>query len=201
MTEHDGFDQQRDQLPEYVHGGLSPAQAQQVRERLATDPDFAAELALLQSARAALEPAPTVDVARIVAALPAPTQPRLVGRIEPRRWWVVPRWQLAAAATTVLVAGLSYATLRAPTAAVPAGDDGVVRTVATDTPRTSAAGAAVAPRGVSFGGGLSDLDESQLKTLLQDLERLEALPLVEPDEITTGTSGATGSTGEPLTQD
>src|SRR5687767_12362292 len=60
----------RERLPDLLHGRLEGAARVEVPAHLATCEACAAELALLREARRALDRAPAVDVARIVAALP-----------------------------------------------------------------------------------------------------------------------------------
>src|ERR1035437_1152208 len=60
----------RDLLPGYVHGALSAAEHATVAAHLETCADCAAEVELIAAASRAF-PAPTVDLGRIVKALPA----------------------------------------------------------------------------------------------------------------------------------
>src|ERR1035437_1580860 len=59
----------RDLLPGYVHGALSAAEGATVAAHLETCADCAAEVELIAAASRAF-PAPTVDLGRIVKALP-----------------------------------------------------------------------------------------------------------------------------------
>ncbi|MFL5575008.1 MAG: zf-HC2 domain-containing protein, partial [Gemmatimonadaceae bacterium] len=62
----------RDLLPAYAHGALGAADRARVESHVAGCADCAAELSLIRAAQRALAPAPAVNVARIVAALPRP---------------------------------------------------------------------------------------------------------------------------------
>ena len=94
----------RDLLPELMHGTLDAETRRVVEAHVASCTECAEELALLRSLRAALEPAPRVDVQRIAAAVSAQT---IHERARPRAPW---RIALAAAAL-VAVSGIGYAVL------------------------------------------------------------------------------------------
>src|SRR5215216_30676 len=89
----------RDLLPDLMHGRLDADRRSAVEAHLAGCADCRAELELLRTAGHALSRAPAVDVARIVAALPAPA------RVRASRWRAVGAWQRGAA-VTALAAGL-----------------------------------------------------------------------------------------------
>ncbi|CAN5226744.1 hypothetical protein BH09GEM1_BH09GEM1_36340 [soil metagenome] len=195
----------RDQLPDLVHDRLTAAMRASVEAHVAACADCAAELALLRDLRA-VRVTPTVDVASIVAALPAYRKPI-------RRSWV--GWRAAAAITAIVAGASSVAVLkrgvpsdvnvgaRASTVAVAGAlpqdapaeaprtasvaatvnysstrvDSGVIEPAHAAAP-TSVAG--TAPRELAMGGGtLNDLDDRELASLLKDIESLDALPSVD----------------------
>jgi anti-sigma factor RsiW len=197
----------RDLLPDLMHGRLDAATRASVEAHVADCADCAAELALLRDLRA-VRGTPAVDIASIVAAVPA-------YRAAPRRSWV--GWR-AAAAITVLVAGASSVAVlqrgvgpvNGPTVSstvapvsAPASTPSRPVTVATTPaapvieqapvaiPRISeptpvaappTTGAVRAERELAMGGGsLGDLDNRQLASLLKDIESLDAVPSVEVD--------------------
>ena len=200
----------RDLLPDLLHARLDAGTRAMVEAHVAGCADCAAELELLRQLRA-LRGTPKVDVASIVAALPAYRAPA-------RRSWV--SWR-AAAVITVMVAGASsVAVLQhdasrsvrvAPAIALPAAIP-----VAPDAsaPATDASNAAPAAhtkqsgehtasvphsaatthtpavdgpvRELAMGGGaLSDLDDRELTSLLKDIESLDAVPSVEVESAPT----------------
>ena len=184
----------RELLPELLHEELDAATRERVERHVATCGDCAAELALLRSARSALRAAyqPRIDVASIVAALPRPTGRRSAwdGTGSARSPLA---WRIAAAVAVVSLGGLSFAVARspfgasvgAPSVAV-GGDSGAARATAPfgETALAVATPASARRVGLTTGGGLSDLGDTQLETLLGELEQLEAAPAAEPDALT-----------------
>jgi anti-sigma factor RsiW len=186
----------RDLLPDFVHETLPEAERVRLARHLAGCADCAAEVELIRSARAAFDAlAPAVDVARIAASLPgAPSPSRRGGaRLAP--------WRIAAAIALVALGGLSVALLRGVFGGVSDGARATVRGVAAIrragpdsgpgakqvplTPRGREVAATRPEDGVSFGGGFSDLSDDQLKTLLHEIDVLQATPSPEPEVQTT----------------
>src|SRR5829696_8640385 len=66
----------RDLLPDLVHGRLTADARSAVEQHLASCADCRAELELLRAAARSFAQGPTVNVGRIVAALPAPARSR-----------------------------------------------------------------------------------------------------------------------------
>lgn len=184
----------RDRLPEYVHGTLSAAERRVVSEHLVACPDCAAEVELIETASRAFT-VPRIDTERIVRALPSRARRRfaILGGGTQR---------LAAAIGIFVIGGLSVVAVRewgrrhdvpvqatapthantlaaatpAPAAARPAAKTGSAP-IAAPPPVTAEA----ARPAMSFGGGLSDLSDEQLDTLLGELDGLDALPSTEPE--------------------
>ena len=181
----------RDLLPDYVHGTLSAAQHARVTAHLNTCADCAAELELIETASRAIH-APKVDIGKIVKALPS------APRSTSRGLGMQRVWQLAAAIAIVALGAFSVITARSifsngakQTAAVPkpapsavvATIDSPVKPITIDSPsHVSAPATTSKPRGgISFGGGISDLTDDQLNTLLNELDGMQALPSAEPE--------------------
>jgi anti-sigma factor RsiW len=186
----------RDLLPDFVHETLSAAEHARMERHLAACVDCTAEVELIRSARAALAAlTPAVDVSRIVASLPATPTASL------QRSARLPGWRMAAAVGLVALGGLSVVLLRGIFVRAPGGATvtaaGVVATpgAVPDSgpvmrqPPAAARGREVAvtrhEEGVSFGGGMSDLTDDQLKTLLREIDALPATPNTEPEVHTT----------------
>ena len=192
----------RDVLPDYVRGRLDTALQATVSAHLARCSDCASEVELLRAVGAALV-APVPNVSRIVAALPRPQQVAVrehTWRAHVARRTRPQQWLLAAGVSFVLLGGISWAALRR----VMPGDDAGASSTATSGESTNPvdgapAGTAVrlaqresltrVARGgaaaLSFGGGLSDLTDEALQTLLRELESLDATLKAEPDTVTT----------------
>ena len=200
----------RDLLPELVHGRLDVEALALVESHVAGCADCQAEFALLRDLRGSLRRTPQVDLAAIVAAVPAYRAPV-------RRSWV--GWRTAAAITVVIAGGSSVALLQrnvtgqvdavsvssAPASSVPvpvsapvAAPTGVTSSVPVRTPVPEkpalvasqppvataqvARGADAGGRELAMGGGsLSDLSDRELASLLKDIESLDAVPTVEVD--------------------
>jgi predicted anti-sigma-YlaC factor YlaD len=147
----------RDQLPDLLHERLDPAARAVVEAHLAACPDCRAELALLRSLRDAAF-VPPVDVSRIVAALPAPRAAR------GRTWGG--GWRIAAAITIMVIGGSSLASIINHRASLGGGD--------------STASAAQGPE-LLVSEEYGELSAAQLRSLLKNIPKLDALPLTDPE--------------------
>jgi len=180
----------RDQLPEYVHGVLPADAAALVCAHLAECEDCRAEVALLGNVRAALsQGTPVMDVASIVAALPAPrvAAPRVAARRAPRRFAVTAVWQYAAAAALVLAVGSIALWRSAPDGADQRLADSSSAVAVPGTAASMPTDAAVvvqSEHGMTFGGGLSDLSLNDLQSLLGQMDSVRTLPSSNPESMT-----------------
>jgi anti-sigma factor RsiW len=191
----------RELLPELLHGKLTTDVRESVESHVATCHECADELAVLRTARRVLAAAPAVDVASIVRALPAPPRARVVPAQRGRNIF-----RIAAAVSLISLGGVSLAVTRsffvgrgstATTDSVaslvtPAPDDDSVQLVLADPAarRTGSDGQLE----LTVGGGVSDLGIDDLRTLLGELEELEAAPDAEP-EYNPGGRDLTGGVG------
>ncbi|MBX9928401.1 MAG: zf-HC2 domain-containing protein [Gemmatimonadaceae bacterium] len=180
----------RDLLPEYAHDRLAPAVRDQVAAHVAGCEPCQAELALIGAVRSSLAAqVPTLDTRAIAARVIA------IPRRPARRSWVERRWQFAAAASALLMVGVSYAVLgrggsgmpgvdsTPPRIEAPSGGNGASTggsTLASNLPAASAQ--ASARLELSFGGGLADLSDEQLTRLLSEIDSFKATPMLDPDE-------------------
>lgn len=201
----------RELLPERLHDALDAEARALVDAHLATCDDCAAEFALLRAARDAMRATvvPRIDTASIVAALPRPTRVVSAPTVVRRNRMV---WRIAAAISIISLGGISFATMKGV-----GGGEGATATLTSDPQATASAPsesvAAVAPassaqpavaqtpstdtraRGLSLGGGLSDLGDAQLQSLLGDLDKLEAAPVAEPESMTGSKLVSSSGTG------
>lgn len=194
----------RDLLPGYVHGTLSVAERTAVAAHLGACEDCSAEVELIAAAARSFA-APGVDVDRILRALPA--APRGMRATGTRRSFAVGLGRVAAAIGVIAIGAFSVVALRGrfgsqasgTVASAPASAGGSVPTLVAAAPdhRASRVAAESAARAstshavarapaasrvaISFGGGLSDLTDDQLDTLLGELDAIEALPSAEPE--------------------
>ena len=202
----------RDLLPEYAHGRLAAAERVAVEAHVAGCADCAAELSLVRAVASALSAAPATDVARIVAALPAPPRRPVAGviPIESRRSrdrrWGAPRRFAAIAAVLVAAVALSLAGRRgamdegarvapvaplSPIAVAPSETSGA--TVGAGAPAAAVPSGVVVARAsnaeLSVGGGVSDLSDDAIRSLLGDIERIDDAAVAEPVEALPAITG------------
>jgi anti-sigma factor RsiW len=173
----------RDLLPDLMHGALSGQALVAVEQHLATCASCRAELALLKQARQSLGATPPVNTARIAGAVIRAGAHRHVPSMSPpsRRAW------LLAASVAALAASAALVTL----VRMPGDPDlpAVVIHVQPDTlaPDTSAPAERVRPTPrvpavteLVVGGGVSELAEADLESLLRVLEGLDGQIDIEP---------------------
>lgn len=195
----------RERLPELLHGTLPDALRRDTEAHVASCADCAAELELLHEVRQMLDarPAPRIDTAAIVAALPRPSARPISSA--PSRRSMVPSsvWRMAATVTLLALGSLSLPGVRRIFGAGTPADSLVVDTSVTPqvavlpetTGAVTPAPAVTSPRRASLtaGGGVTDLADEDLEALIGALDRLEATPGAEPEAnpmariITTGT--------------
>ena len=159
----------RDLLPDLVHGTLRGEARTRVEAHVAGCAECAAEVALLREARRVLQRAPALDVARVAEGV----RRRVALRARPTRTFSTPRvaaWRIAAGVVAV-AAGASWLATRS--------DGGGRPQSGGPTPQASAGPAEVA--GLSVGGALSDLSDSDLRALIDDVGALDAAPAPEPE--------------------
>jgi anti-sigma factor RsiW len=170
----------RDRLPDFVHDQLNATARAAVAAHVAHCAACTAEVALLRELRGTLRQAPSVDVARIVAALPAPLRGSRDGR---RRF----DWRIAAAIAALVIGGGSAAILsgRLREPEVP------VSPVAQQTPAAAPRVRQVATSGISIDADLAEATPLELQALLEDLETFDGLPAGEPEP-----AAATSGVGE-----
>jgi anti-sigma factor RsiW len=171
----------KDLMPDLVAGRLDAARAAVVMAHVNACPSCMSELAVVRAAHAAF-PAPRVDVARIVQALPTPVVPLAARRQQGR-----PRvsWRIAATIATIAVSGVSVAVLQGVLRDKPP------RPRATQQQSVKPAEAPEAS-GLSVGGNLNDLSERQMQMLLDKLDEMDAVPSADPQPAVSGMRAAAG---------
>jgi anti-sigma factor RsiW len=159
----------RDQLPDFVHDQLNATARAAVAAHVAHCAACTAEVTLLRELRRTLPTGPTVDVGRIVAALPAPSR---LSRDSRRRFG----WRVAAAIAALVVGGSSAAILssRLREREVPSSP------VAQQTPEAPRV-QQVATSGISIDADLAEATPVELQALLEELESFDGLPAGEPE--------------------
>ena len=163
----------RDLLPDWLHGTLAPTVREAVRAHVAGCAACAAEVEMLRTARAVMDRAPAVDVARIAAAVRSGADGG-AGAIAPRRRRSAGMTLAAGIAAAVLAVAIVMAEFRSGGTSARSGEPS-----AADTPAREG----VPAGGLQMGGGLADLADDELRTLLDQLERVDALPPDTPEPI------------------
>ncbi|MEO7368434.1 MAG: zf-HC2 domain-containing protein [Gemmatimonadaceae bacterium] len=206
----------RDALPDLLHGQLGDLDRATMKAHVESCADCRAELALMEHLRANAPLAPSIDVSRIVVALPPPVKSakqRLAHIAPPRQPTRMSMlWKVAVASALIVGGMLTFSKTRAPVSSGPA--------VATVAPSPSTAGdiapptlapapkqvasarppasvavkevVAISTTGLSLTGGLQDLTDAQLEALLKDVDKVEGLPNAEPEPISVSVDGNGG---------
>ena len=189
----------RDQLPDLLHDRLEVSLRAEVQAHVDDCVDCRSELELLRSVQGVLlQRTPRVDVNSVVRALPKrAVQP--VRAVPARRVWA--DWRIAAAVTLLAVGGTSVAVMNRETgtaARIDAATSASPSTVAqpaqpiTDSAIKAASGVqtvavggapATDQSGLATAAPLGDLSEGQLRALLNEIDRLEAVLVAEPDPV------------------
>jgi hypothetical protein len=199
----------RDQLPDLLHDRLDMSARAAVMAHVDACDDCRAELELLRGVHGMLvSRTPRIDISRVVQALPArAARPaRVASR---RRVWS--DWRIAAAVTVLAVGGGSFAVLRQGTTPITTDSVRVAPSTANAgtpvadsnaSPRTAAVATASAPvhepnptarntvastdeqPGLATTSRLADLNERQLQALLDQIDKLQAVPITEPEPVT-----------------
>ena len=196
----------RELLPDFLNGGLDAEPRAMVVAHVARCAACANELALLESARALMHRAPSVDVGRIVAALPRPAAaaPRELvlvdGNARPRVRRPTSWRPLAMAASLLLAAGVTGVAVQrftgdAGRVPAPATRAPVAPDVATGDGMSGASSPTTAPVATAAEGGgaapsallavnVASMSDAEVEGLLAELDALDALPAEEPQVIT-----------------
>lgn len=174
----------RDLLPLLAHDALEAGDAARVRQHLATCADCRAELALLATARDAFDAAtPAISTSAIAAGVQRAMRPSVVQRpallrASGRRW--MSGRLVAAAASVVFLASISLTVLARTFGAPAVGGDSVMASGARDSASELRL---FASAGLNVTGGLSDLSDDELTTLLDELDSVEATIDAEPSTL------------------
>lgn len=151
----------REALPDLAHDLLPATERARIQQHLEDCEDCTAELAIVRAVLAGAV-APTVDVSRIVAAIP----PYRRRALRMRRVYL----ELAAAC---LVGAIGISTFaRHESSTLPAGS----HPAAAGTATRAASGLALV--------STSDLSDAGLEQLTQELDQLQAMPTADPESVT-----------------
>lgn len=179
----------RDALPDLLHGRLSDIDTATMTAHVESCAECRAELALLRDVRASGAIVPSIDAARVAAAIP-PYAPAGMLEAPGRSDSLLKRiggWRLAAAVALVAIAGLATSDSARRSFG---GGQTVVSQIA-EAPSTPMApmaqsGVKAAPAQVaslSLVSSVQDLSDSELEQLLADLDDIETIPSAEPTPV------------------
>ncbi len=175
----------RELLPEYLAGALEGSRKTLVETHLTSCADCRAELETIRLVREVFTSVSApVDVASIVAALPGP-RPRSVSRPPMRSWARSHAFQIAAAISFVALGGVSLSVTRSFFAVDEQRTQGAAEDSTSEWPMGMPA--------ISFAGGVSDLDDGEIQTLIAAIESMDALPVAEPDAVILSVAEGQGS--------
>jgi hypothetical protein len=187
----------RDAFPDLIHGSLDAARAANVEAHAASCAECRAELDLLRVVVASATKAPAMDIGRIAAALPTPTrqglllhqgggQPAAAGSRKPHSVWSRPLLRVAATVAIVTAGGLSLVVGRDvlnPERQASAAANQTAAAAPSVTPQQAVARHVASAAGLSLVGEVRDLSDEHLATLLSEMDRMDAMPGVEPEAI------------------
>lgn len=176
----------RESLPDYLNGTLPARRHAEVEAHLASCAECRAELETIRLVREAWHGVTVrIDVPSLVSALPRPRPVRVASR---RSWVRSHAYQIAAAVSFVALGGMSLAVARSffMDAAVTADSSQVA------TGDSGAVAGGLLPE-ISFAGGVSDLGDEDLESLLTAIESIEALPVAEPATMVLGVGERQGT--------
>ncbi|HEY0242563.1 MAG TPA: zf-HC2 domain-containing protein [Gemmatimonadaceae bacterium] len=194
----------RDALPDLLNGRLSALDTATMKAHVESCADCRAELALLREARSNSAIAPSIDVARIAAALPAYGGAEVTIPAVRERTAISRMWKFAAAIVLVATGGWlalerrGTATSEAPqvaTAPQAAPESSPVRepspsVVATPSPETTPSRSAADPNrevqvaSLSLVGSTADISDADLEHLVAQLDAIDSMPAHEPSPVT-----------------
>jgi len=196
----------RELLPDLAARTLDDATRARVERHVASCAECTSELETLHLVRSAYATAPTVDVRRIVAALPRPVavfdRTHAGGHV--RR---LIDWRVAAALTMISVGGLSLAVARHRSSELPPRNSVAAR-ASMDTQHAQPTNSGLAERSSSrvhdttrpvdrsgratatsrpkaqlaFAGGTDDMDDTSIKALLGALDEIDRAPVAPSEE-------------------
>jgi len=207
----------RDRLPDLLHDRLDVRMRAAVMSHVDECADCRAELALLEGVRGMMDArTPRVDINYVVNALPKQyaLARRAGGDGAPRqRTWA--DWRIAAAVAVLAVGGGSVAIMNhgQTRSAVVAAADSVRSQVptavaSTDSSMPSSATSSTPPRAqqtvasaddgtAASGLATGDLNEQQLRALLDEIDQLQAVPVAEPEPVTIRVNSGAGASLSP----
>lgn len=190
-------------LPDLLHGTLAADARGRVESHLATCGECREELDVLRTIKTAAVFAPRIDVDRVVRQIP-PYRTIVPVTERPVRTRAV-SWLVAATMAIVVIGGGSLVLMKpkvvndsrtvastqpapAPTSAESTQAKSGLP-VAGATRRTAVVTAPPHPRALALAANVDDLSDGDLRQLMNDMNRFDALPASEPEPVISVDSG------------
>ena len=193
----------RELLPDLLHGTLAADARARVEAHVATCGECGEELGVLRTVKTAAVFAPRIDVDRVVRQIP-PYRTIVPVTERPVRTRVV-SWLVAATMAIVVIGGGSLilmkpkvvndpravASTQRPPAQNPTESTPVNSRIpaAGATGRTAVVSAPPHPRALALAANVDDLSDGDLRQLMNDMNRFDALPASEPEPVISVDSG------------
>ncbi len=184
----------RDALPDLLNGRLSELDTATMTAHVESCPACREELELLREVRRSAPLAPSIDAARIVAALPAYPGTMPAPERDQRRasgfFSRIVAWKVVAAMAVIAIAGWGIGDLsRDRDVQTLASAPQPARVAVSPQPTTTndagtGAPAVIAQTGLSLVAGVQELTDDDIEVLLAELDGLEAVPSVDPEALT-----------------
>lgn len=210
----------RDQLPDLLHDRLSAGERAAVLAHVDGCAECRDELELLRGVRRALvTTTPRIDTALIVSALPKPGASVVIPLRAKRSRWA--DWRVAATITVLAAGGSSVALLSRARATVPpvviapdrptdtaqasipapppsnaVAPDKVAREAAAKTVAEAETASVADQPEIGMEGRLNGLSEQQLRSLLDDIGQMKAVPITEPEPAVINVNARSSSSGD-----
>jgi hypothetical protein len=182
----------RDRLPDLLHERLDTSARALVAAHVADCVDCRAELTLLREARVALASGMvSVDVTTIARLVVERTRTSSKATMPGQAWM---NWRIAASIVLLAVGAGTFVAIRGgrPTDAdrrsgpvpsvVARAPNGGTTTPSASQPIAHLPAKAAAPE-LTASGGVSELSEVDLRALLNELDRIDAVPSMEPEPV------------------
>ena len=193
----------RELLPDLLHGTLAANARGRVEAHLATCGECREELDVLRTIKTAAVFAPRIDVDLVVRQIP-PYRTVVPVTERPVRTRAV-SWLVAATMAIVVIGGGSLvlmkpkivndpravASTERPSAPNPAESTAASSRIpaAGATGKTSVVSAPPHPRALALAANVDDLSDGDLRQLMNDMNRFDALPASEPEPVISVDSG------------
>jgi anti-sigma factor RsiW len=190
-------------LPDLLHGTLAAHARKRVEAHVATCGECREELDILRTIKTAAVFAPRIDVDRVVRQIP-PYQTIVPVTERPVRTRAV-SWLVAATMAIVVIGGGSLVLMKpkvvndpravASTERPPAPNPAESTAASSRIPAAGATGRAAVvsapphPRALALAANVDDLSDGDLRQLMNDMNRFDALPASEPEPVISVDSG------------